>query len=176
MCAQESVLSSGASGEHVSVDDSHVVLCVIRVAEQSLQFLSHEHVGILRLLHLAAHERHSALQAHLTGEEQSSEEDYRRWVNRPNHLSLVHGSHVIHLHAHVSSRARTVEHVHLHIVGSRQRLHALLLRSDTEIRLRHLRQSGKSRLPFLLLSFQFEGEVGSQRFVPQCRHEDCLRL
>ena len=130
----------------------------------------------MRLLHLAAHESHRALEVDLACEEQSSEEDYGRWIHRPHHLALVYGRHMVDLHADVARGTWSVEHVHLHILCICESLHRFLLCSDAEIRLRHLRQCCESGLPFLLLSFEFEVEFGSQGLVSQSRHEDSLGI
>ena len=82
---------------------------------------------------------------------------------------------MIHLHTHVTSRTRTIEDVHFHILCLSQRS-SCLLTADTQIGLGHLRQRCQSSLEIILVTLQLELEVGCQRFVAKGTDEDGFRL
>ena len=73
-----------------------------------------------------------------------------------------------------SSWIRSAKRRHYYILSLSERLRRLTY-ADAEIGLGNLRQGGESGLPLLLLSLKLILEVGCQRLVPQCRHEDALR-
>ena len=81
---------------------------------------------------------------------------------------------MVHLHAYVTCWTRSVKRSHYYILSLSERLRRLTC-ADAEIGLGNLRQGGESGLPLLLLSLKLILEVGCQRLVPQCRHEDALR-
>ena len=79
--------------------------------------LTYEHLCISRIVHLATCNCYKTTKVYLARVEQSAEEDDGCRVYSPNHLTLVNGSDVVDLNAYVTSRTRTVEYVHLNVLG-----------------------------------------------------------
>ena len=175
MSAYEVGCRALASGERVAVDEAYVLgLCELALNERRDR-LTNECFGVSRSCDLAACYCHEAAQVYLAGVEQTTEEDNGCGVYSPNHLALVHGSDVVHLHAYVACRASTVEHCHLYVLSPCESS-ACLLCADAEIGLGYLCESRQTGLEIALVALEFVLEVAGKRHIAQCAHEDGARL
>ena len=139
MCCQETISSGLNTRHHVSVDDTTAFNLYITF-NQCCKFLAYQHLVVLRSIHLTTGKCNGTGKVNGSVLHQSTNEDNLFGTQRPNHLALVDGRNMVNLNTNVTSRSRTIKHIHLTVLGTSKSCIALLS-THTQINLGQLTQS-----------------------------------
>ena len=163
-----------AAYEGIAVDDAYVVVCSLELTvDDALNGLAHGDTGILRSFNLATCYGDDAAEVHLTGAEQTAEEEYFFGTEGPNDFALVYGVDVVDLYADEAGGIRTFEETYLCILDRKQGSVDLFGRNAYV----HLGDAGKpldAETEIVLLTLHYDVEVGSERHLAECADEDGL--